>query len=159
MPTLFRKVQDQAASRRSLALGTIFIPWHFNQVPAAQERAMTITYPTVLIVEDEPIVRMYEAELAEGAGFVTLQAKNAEEALNKLDGAEPIHILLTDVNMPGGVDGLTLANIVRERWPEIKVVVVSAHVDSHEPEPPRGIAYLHKPFTHQELIGALLSVV
>jgi CheY-like chemotaxis protein len=120
---------------------------------------MTISYPTVLIVEDEPIVRMYEAELAEGAGFVTLQANNAEEALKKLAGPDHIDILLTDVNMPGGVDGLILANIVRERWPGIKVVVVSAYVDSQEPEPPSGIAYLHKPFTHEELIGALLSVV
>jgi CheY-like chemotaxis protein len=120
---------------------------------------MTIAYPTVLIVEDEPIVRMYEAELAEGAGFVTLQANNAEEALRKLAGPEPIQILLTDVNMPGGVDGITLANIVRERWPEIKVVVVSAYVDSRDPEPPTGIAYLHKPFTHREFVAALLSVV
>jgi CheY-like chemotaxis protein len=120
---------------------------------------MTIAYPTVLIVEDEPIVRMYEAELAEGAGFITLQANNANDALKKLDGAKPIQILLTDVNMPGSIDGLTLANIVRERWPEIKVVVVSAHVDSREPEPPTGIAYLHKPFTHGEFVAALLSVV
>lgn len=120
---------------------------------------MTIPYPTVLIVEDEPIVRMYEAEVAEGAGFVTLQASNAEDALEKIGGPEAIQILLTDVNMPGGIDGLTLVSIVRERWPQIKVVVVSAYVDSREPEAPLDIAYLHKPFTHEELIEALLSVV
>jgi CheY-like chemotaxis protein len=120
---------------------------------------MTISYPTVLIVEDEPIVRMYEAEIAEGAGFITLQASNADDALEKLSRPEAVQILLTDVNMPGGVDGLTLASMVRERWPQIKVVVVSAYVDSAKPEFPSGIAYLHKPFTHEELIDALLSVV
>lgn len=114
-------------------------------------------YPTVLIVEDEPIVRLYEAELAEVAGFTTLEANDADAALAKLNGSDPIHILLTDVMMPGRADGLDLVNIVRERWPHIKIVVVSSHVDSAFPFDSSEITYLRKPFTERELLDALIG--
>lgn len=117
---------------------------------------MTVTYPTVLIVDDEPIVRLYEAELAEVAGFNTIEANDADAALAKLNGSEPIDILLTDVMMPGGADGIELVNIVRERWPQIKIVVVSSHVDSAFPLDSSEITYLRKPFTERELVDALL---
>ena len=120
---------------------------------------MGFTYPTILIVEDEPIVRYYEAQLAEGAGFVTIEANDANEALRKLDNEETINILLTDVDMPGPVDGLELANIVRDRWPEVRIVVVSAHVDSSDPGTRDEIVYLRKPFTQEELVSTLLGVV
>ncbi len=118
---------------------------------------MTVTYPTVLIVEDEPIVRLYEAELAEVAGFNTLEANGADAALAKLNGPDRIDILLTDVMMPGGADGLELASIVRERWPHIKIVIVSSHVDSAFAFDPTEITYLRKPFTERELVEALIG--
>lgn len=119
--------------------------------------AMTATYPTVLIVEDEPIIRLYEAELAEVAGFNTLEAHDANAALARLNGPDPIDILLTDVKMPGGVDGLELVGIVKERWPHIRIVVVSSHVDSTLPTDFSDITYLRKPFTERELVDALLG--
>ena len=88
-----------------------------------------LSHPTVLIVEDEPIVRFYESELAEGAGFLTLTAANADEALRELEGLVAIEILLTDVSMSGALDGIALANLVRERWP--------AHPHRHCLEPCR----------------------
>lgn len=120
---------------------------------------MARSYPTVLIVEDEPIVRIYESELAEGAGFLTLTASNAEEALRELEGPVEVRILLTDVDMPGVMDGIALANAVRERWPDVRIVIVSAHVDSAAGDGREEIVYLHKPFTASELIEALKSVV
>lgn len=120
---------------------------------------MELSYPTVLIVEDEPIVRFYESELAEGAGFLTLLASNAEEALRELEGPIAVSILLTDVAMPGTMDGLELANTVRERWPEIRIVIASSHVDSQQGDGRDEIVYLHKPFTASQLIAALQSVV
>lgn len=124
---------------------------------------MERSYPIVLIVEDEPIVRFYESELAEGAGFITMMASDADEALRELEGGElqgrAVRILLTDVSMPGSMDGLELVNTVRERWPDVRIVVASGHVDS-QPGDGRGeIVYLHKPFTPGELIAALQSVV
>ena len=125
---------------------------------------MERSYPIVLIVEDEPIVRFYESELAEGAGFLTLMASNADEALLELEAREPegplaIRILLTDVSMPGSMDGLELANTVRERWPDVRIVVASSHVDSQPGDGRSEIVYVHKPFTPGELIAALQSVV
>jgi CheY-like chemotaxis protein len=102
---------------------------------------------------------MYEAELAASAGFVTYEADSAAEALRRLGSGDRVDILLTDIDMPGDLDGLALANIVRERWPEIKIVVVSSYVDSEESDAHPGIAYLRKPFTGDELVAKLLSVV
>lgn len=120
---------------------------------------MERNYPIVLIVEDEPIVRFYESELAEGAGFLTLTASNADEALRELEGPIAVKILLTDLSIPGSMDGLELANIVRERWPDIRIVVASGHVDSQEGDGQTEIVYVHKPFTPGELIAALQSVI
>lgn len=120
---------------------------------------MERSYPIVLIVEDEPIVRFYESELAEGAGFPTLMAANADEALRELEESQAVRILLTDVSIPGSMDGLELANLVRERWPEVRIVIASGHVDSQQGDGRDEIVYVHKPFTPNELIEALQSVV
>lgn len=130
---------------------------------------MERSYPIVLIVEDEPIVRFYESELAEGAGFLTLMASDADEALHLLErrelevrgpeGPQAVRILLTDVSMPGSMDGLELVNTVRERWPDVRIVVASSHVDSQPGDGRSEIVYVHKPFTPGELIAALQSVV
>jgi two-component system, response regulator PdtaR len=115
--------------------------------------------PVVLIVEDEPIVRFYEYEVAEAAGFQTILAANADEAVRELEGSVPVDILLTNVSMPGSMDGIDLANMVRGRWPDIRIVIVSSHVDSMEGDGRTDVVYLHKPFTSAQLVAALHSVV
>jgi CheY-like chemotaxis protein len=120
---------------------------------------MERSYPIVLIVEDEPIVRFYASELAEGAGFVTVTAGNADEALRELEGSDQIKILLTDVAMPGSMDGIDLANTVRERWPDVRIVIASGHVDSAKGDGREEIVYVQKPFTPSQLLEALHSVV
>jgi two-component system, response regulator PdtaR len=117
------------------------------------------TYPTVLIVEDEPILRFYEMEIAEGAGFLTLMASNAEEALKELEGPIAVQILLTDASMPGSMDGFELASTVRHRWPEIKIVIASDQVDRKDAEIEPECVFVPKPFTPNQLTSALLSVV
>lgn len=115
--------------------------------------------PIVLIVEDEPIVRFYASELAEGAGFHTLSVANADEALRELEEMAGVEILLTDVSMPGSMDGIELVNTVRERWPGIRIVIVSSYVDSQQGDGRGEIVYVRKPFTPHELIQALQSAV
>ena len=61
---------------------------------------------TVLIVEDEPLIQFHERELAADAGFLALTARNADEALRELHGPVRVDVLLTDVEMPGSIDGL-----------------------------------------------------
>lgn len=118
---------------------------------------MEQTPPTVLIVEDEPIVRMFEIEVAEEAGFLCLQAADADEALEELEGPLEIQILLTDVNMPGSMDGLQLAETVRRKWPDIKVVIVSGKGDRRDTDLQHQTAFLRKPFTPYQLVSLLKS--
>ena len=63
--------------------------------------------------------------IVEDAGFVALEADNADEAVAILEARSDIALLLTDINMPGSMDGLKLAHAVRNRWPPIKIIVVS----------------------------------
>ena len=80
---------------------------------------------TVLLVEDENLVRMLMADILEDAGFRVVEAANARAALNWLEAGEDVQVLFTDVHMPPGIDGLDLACRVHERWPEIGLVITS----------------------------------
>jgi two-component system, response regulator PdtaR len=110
---------------------------------------------TVLIVEDEPVIRLYEAELAEGAGYIALAASNADEALEALEASAQIEILLTDVRMPGSMDGLALAEAVPNRWPDKMIVIASGHVDRADEARKLNAILLPKPFTPNDLIEVL----
>jgi two-component system, response regulator PdtaR len=86
---------------------------------------MPRTDPVILIVEDEFLLRMDSAELIENAGFEVIQAGNADEAIEILKARPGIHVVFTDIQMPGSMDGLKLARFVRNRWPPIKIVATS----------------------------------
>ena len=79
------------------------------------------TRQVVLIVEDEALVRMTAVDMIEEAGFEILEAANADEAILLLEARRDITVLFTDIEMPGSMDGLGLAQAVRGRWPPIKI--------------------------------------
>lgn len=89
---------------------------------------MTRFGPVILIVEDEFLLRLDSAETIESAGFVVIQAANANEAIAILSARPDIHVVFTDIQMPGSMDGLKLARFFRDRWPPIKIVATSGHV-------------------------------
>ena len=73
--------------------------------------------PVVLLVEDELLVRMTAADELEEAGFQVLEAANADVALTVLEArSDEVHVLFTDVHMPGSIDGMELAEQVHARW-------------------------------------------
>ena len=76
--------------------------------------------PVILIVEDEFLLRLDSAETIEHAGFEVIQAANADEAIAILRTRPDIHVVFTDIQMPGSMDGLKLARFVRDRWPPIR---------------------------------------
>jgi two-component system, response regulator PdtaR len=84
--------------------------------------------PVVLIVEDDPLLRMLAVEVVEEAGFVAFEAGDADAAVSLLESRPDVSVLLTDIDMPGSMDGLKLASAVRDRWPPIKILVVSGQV-------------------------------
>jgi CheY-like chemotaxis protein len=98
----------------------------------------------VLLVEDEPLIRMVSAESLQDEGFEVVEAANADEALEVLRSRADVGLLFTDVNMPGRLDGLALAEMVYRLWPSIKLVVTSGRRFG-EPLPDDG-RFLGKPY-------------
>ena len=80
--------------------------------------------PTVLIVEDEFLIAISAAAVFQKAGFQTVEAGNADEAIAVLQNRD-VDLIFTDVRMPGSMDGLKLARYVRDRWPPVKIMVTS----------------------------------
>jgi CheY-like chemotaxis protein len=80
--------------------------------------------PVALIVEDEVIVRLHVADIVEGAGFSAVETFNADDAIARLTSRSDIRVVITDVNMPGPMDGLKLAHAVRDRWPPVEIIVM-----------------------------------
>lgn len=107
------------------------------------------------MVEDETLVRMVAMELVEEAGFRAVEAADADEALDALERTGPVDILFTDVRMPGSMDGLKLANLVRLRWPSTKIIVASGHGGPEEAEAAGADRFFRKPFAAQALIDTL----
>jgi CheY-like chemotaxis protein len=79
----------------------------------------------VLIVEDELLIGAMMAEVISDAGFEVVEAPNADEGLRILEGHPGIRVVLTDIDMPGSMDGLELACAIRHRWPGIEIIVTS----------------------------------
>ena len=81
--------------------------------------------PVVLVVEDEALLRMHATDMIEAAGYTVVEAANADEAVLILSQRMDIRIVFTDIDMPGSMDGLKLAAMVRDRWPPIELIVTS----------------------------------
>jgi len=79
---------------------------------------------TVLVVEDDFLVRLCAADALGDAGFTVLEAASGPDALRILESG-PVDVVFTDINMPGAFDGAGLARLVRQRWPETVVVITS----------------------------------
>src|SRR3979411_777683 len=79
----------------------------------------------VLVVEDEMLLRMRAIDMVEDAGYTSVEAVDADEAVAILESRSDIALMFTDIQMPGSMDGLKLAHAVRERWPPVKIILVS----------------------------------
>jgi len=115
--------------------------------------------PAVLIVEDDPLQRLLAVEVVEEAGYVALEAGDADEAVALLKSRPDISVLFTDVNMPGSMDGLKLAHAVRNRWPPIKILLVSGKVRPHPSELPSNSCFVGKPYRATAMVEQLRSIV
>ena len=118
-----------------------------------------IQVPNVLVVEDEMILRMRAVDIVEDAGFCPIEAINADEAISVLESRSDISLLLTDIQMPGSIDGLKLAHAVHERWPSIKIILVSGQVKPSEAERPADSRFFGKPLSVEQMITELQAMV
>jgi len=111
--------------------------------------------PVVLIVEDEWLIRMNTMEALEAAGFEVVEAENADEAIAILTARTDINLVLTDVHMPGSMDGLKLAHFVRNRWPPVKIIATSGRALPAEGDLPDGVRFVQKPYTARQITAVL----
>ena len=118
----------------------------------------TCARPTVLVVEDEILIRMMVSESLRHAGCEVVEAASADEALEVLSASTGPDVLITDVKMPGAVDGLELASRVRKAHPGLKVVITSGHAPARNAD---GLAdaFLAKPFALEHLVGRVRALV
>jgi CheY-like chemotaxis protein len=113
-----------------------------------------------LVVEDEPILRMTAVDIVEESGFGALEAANADEAIRLLETNPDIRLIFTDIDMPkGSMNGLKLAAAVRNRWPPVKIIVVSGHYNPTSAELPDGALFFMKPYPHAQIIAAIQKMV
>jgi len=115
--------------------------------------------PNVLIVEDEMILRMRAVDIVEDAGFNPVEAVNADQAISILESRSDISLLLTDIQMPGSIDGLKLAHAVHDRWPSIKIILVSGQVKPSDTERPANSRFFGKPLGVDQMIAELQDMV
>ena len=110
---------------------------------------------TVLVVVDDPFVLMLASDMVEDAGFLPIEANNADDAIRILEAREDISIVFTDVDMPGSMDGLKLVHAVRNRWPPIKFIVTSGYTTVNQKDLPEGGLFFRKPYLGRDISRAL----
>ena len=106
---------------------------------------------TVLVVEDDTLVRFVAVEALAEAGFDTLEADDAAQALEALNSDPSIDVLFTDIRMPGRMNGYELALVAKRKWPGLRVIITSGYFDREEV--PLGTDFLSKPYSATDLLG------
>jgi CheY-like chemotaxis protein len=106
----------------------------------------------ILLVEDDPLVSLITAEILQDAGFDVLEAVDASEALALLNTGRPLDLVITDIRMPGQMDGVQLAGIVKNSWPGLPVALLSSHLERRQHE---ADLFIPKPFDPDRLVEAV----
>jgi two-component system, response regulator PdtaR len=118
-----------------------------------------VSRPVLLLVEDQPVLRMLLAEIFETEGVEVLEAGSADEALVLLAARRDVAILFTDVKMPGSIDGLALARRVGTELPHVRLFVTSGHLRLRERDLPPGATFVPKPFGIEPLLACIRAVL
>jgi CheY-like chemotaxis protein len=113
----------------------------------------------VLIVEDEIMLRMRAVDIVEDAGYTPIEALDADEAVEILESRSDIALMCTDIQMPGSMDGLGLARTVHERWPSIKIIVMSGQLYPQNIDLPPCSRFFGKPLEAGQMIAEMRSMI
>jgi CheY-like chemotaxis protein len=145
----------------------LYLPRHAGDLSAdahAIESAITKqgAGETVLVIEDEAIVRLLIVEVLEEAGYTALEAEDGPSGLKILNSGAPVDLLITDVGLPGGMNGRQVADAARVGRPDLKVLFVTgfaanAAISGGLLEP--GMAVVTKPFVMTELANTITEMI
>jgi CheY-like chemotaxis protein len=113
---------------------------------------------TVLVIEDEILVRLDLSEALESRGYFVRHAGSADEALHILERDRTIGVVFTDIKMDGSMDGIELAHVIKDQWPDIVIVYSSGNIPETRPLGPTGVKLLPKPYDPGRLKSVLQEV-
>ena len=118
-------------------------------------RSETGRRTVVLVVEDEPVLRMMAIDMVEDAGFEAVEAVDAIEAIGILEARPDIRLVFTDIDMPRGMDGIRLAAAIRDRWPPIKIILTSGKYTEDQASLPVPISFFPKPYLKDRVVAEM----
>jgi two-component system, response regulator PdtaR len=113
----------------------------------------------ILVVEDNPVIRICSLDLLRSAGFVALEASDADEAIRILEARSDIRLVFTDIGMPGTMDGIKLAHYIRDRWPPVKLIVASGSAIVSQSHLPAGAKLIAKPYADSSIVEAMVGML
>ena len=126
---------------------------------ACTDMRQSRTQQTILLVEDEFFIRMSAAATFEDAGFLVYEAQNSAEALEILSRHPETNVLMTDVRMPGLMDGLALVAQVKIDYPAIRSIVVSGNTSAAQASDAGASGFVAKPYLEKTIVQAVRDTV
>jgi DNA-binding NtrC family response regulator len=110
----------------------------------------------ILVVEDESIIRDFVCEILGDEGFLTHALESADEAAKFLDDhADRVSLLLTDILMPGTLNGADLANLSGDKWPQIPILIMSGHETPESSGVTHKVTFIRKPWSFGQLLDGV----
>ena len=125
---------------------------------SSEDLIMSAPQITVLIVEDEALIRLALAEQLHERGYKTVEAENATEAINLLESSDRIGAVFADIELPGSMNGLLLARYISKRWPEIIIIMNSGRAEPVADQMPLGTIFLPKPRRMMDMQRAYTAI-
>lgn len=113
----------------------------------------------VLVVEDEPLIRMDITDYLTDQGLMVYEAPDADAAIAILEKHPHIRVMFTDVDMPGSMDGLKLSAAVRNRWLPVKIIVTSGHRMVDIEDIPDGGVFFSKPYSNDVVLTSIRNLI
>lgn len=113
----------------------------------------------ILVVEDETLIRHLCADVFREAGYTVLEAEDADEALVILRSEQPVAAVVSDIRMPGTIDGLGLRCEVERNWPATKMLLTSGDTLLERSQLPQDQAFLPKPYRFLELVAEVETLM
>ena len=113
---------------------------------------------TILVVEDEALIRFELVDMLEDAGFDVLDACDAGDAIALLEQHPEIRLVITDIQMPGDIDGMRLAHLIRSRWPPTALIVMSGNMKVELGDLPERSSLVAKPFHGPAMLKQILGL-
>lgn len=122
-------------------------------------RGEILNRPVVLLVEDEALVRLTHVDILREADLWVLEAETADEAFEILKQRPDVKVVVTDVDMPGSLDGFEFARLVRQGWPEVGVLVISGKTEPGPGDLPPRTVFAPKPVRPAALVAQIERMI